>query len=320
MPTSVASAFKGAGLRAQGVVQWRSPVPVAAPGVYIVALTAEADDITATRGRCPISQDAVSGLLDLRPELRVDGSRPDAVALASRLASCWLPDEVIVYIGLAGTSLTTRVAQYYATPLGARRPHAGGWPLKTLSVLDRLWVHYSACDDTDGAERAMVDAFIGGVSASSRASLCDPQVPLPFANLQVPRGPRKQHGITGAREPANRSEPEPSGGATRRGRGTAGAVAIPAGAYRTQRMTAKDIEAGQVRVPRAAKQLLPNARCELTFRLRGRLMTARWDPRTGPDRERSGVLRLGRARLEDLVSEDEVLAVWVGPSGQLELS
>jgi len=65
------------------------------------------------------------------------GRRPSADAFAARIASFWLPDEPIVYIGLA-TSLRSRVSGFYRTPIGARRPHAGGWLLKTLSILDRL--------------------------------------------------------------------------------------------------------------------------------------------------------------------------------------
>ncbi|OBJ86648.1 hypothetical protein [Mycobacterium asiaticum] len=140
-------------------------------------------------------------LLDVRPELLLDGRRPDTVTLADRLASMWLADETVLYIGLAGTSVAKRVRQYYKTPLGARKPHAGGWPLKTLANLDQLWVHYARCASVDAAERAMLDTFASGVSASARAALCDPDVPLPFANLTVPRGARKRHGISGAREP-----------------------------------------------------------------------------------------------------------------------
>jgi hypothetical protein len=67
------------------------------------------------------------------------------------------------------------VGDYYKTPLGARRPHAGGWPLKTLSILSELCVHYAPCADPNAAELTMLDAFIGGVSASSRAALRDPK-------------------------------------------------------------------------------------------------------------------------------------------------
>lgn len=116
----------------------------------------------------------------------------------------WLGDEVVVYIGLAGTSLRRRVGDYYKTPLGARPPHAGGWPLKTLSVLDQLRVHFAPCADPDDAEHAMLEAFQNAVSAGSRAALHDPTSPLPFANLEWGPGQRKRHGITGAREPPKR--------------------------------------------------------------------------------------------------------------------
>src|SRR5438105_3398685 len=46
--------------------------------------------------------------------------------VAERVSSFWIPDEVVLYVGLAGSSLGRRLARYYATALGARSPHAGG--------------------------------------------------------------------------------------------------------------------------------------------------------------------------------------------------
>jgi hypothetical protein len=57
------------------------------------------------------------------------------------------------------------------------------------------------------------------------------------------------------------------------------------------------------------KTLLPRAKSEIEINLRGRLVRGSWDPRMGPDRERSGVLRVGRPALRGLVQENEVLAV-----------
>ena len=42
---------------------------------------------------------------------------------ARRISGFWLPEQVILYTGLAGQPLCTRVRQYYTTPLGAKRPH-----------------------------------------------------------------------------------------------------------------------------------------------------------------------------------------------------
>jgi hypothetical protein len=81
------------------------------------------------------------------------------------------------------TSLSDRVEQYYQTPIGARRPHAGGYFLKLLSNLDRLWVHYALCRDPSAAEDSMLRQFCERVSLDSKRALLDPAHPFPFANL-----------------------------------------------------------------------------------------------------------------------------------------
>jgi len=47
----------------------------------------------------------VQELLDARPERRLDRARASAQEIAARLARFWFPDEVVVYIGCAGTSV-----------------------------------------------------------------------------------------------------------------------------------------------------------------------------------------------------------------------
>jgi len=208
MPSSVRSLFAAAGLEPEGVCRWQTRLPFAEPGVYVVASTDDTDAVLAASAAFPTSEAAIRELLDVRPELRLDGKRPDAAALTGRLAECWLGDEVTLYIGLAGTSLARRVGDYYSTPLGAKRPHAGGWPLKTLATLGDLSVYFARCSDPANAENEMLRAFVEGVSQQSRSTLHDPSLPIPFANLEWPKGTRKKHGITGAREPASaRAQP-----------------------------------------------------------------------------------------------------------------
>ena len=110
-------------------------------------------------------------LLDVRhAELNLDGQRPDAAQLGARLAGFWCADEVVLYGGRAGprgrvsvSELSDRVAEYYATPLGARSPHAGAWPLKTLAILSSLYVHYGYCADDRGAQNADARPLRGAV-------------------------------------------------------------------------------------------------------------------------------------------------------------
>ena len=166
--------------------------------MYVVSLSAEVDR-TAGFPEAPLSSAAIQTLLKVRPKLTVDGGLPTATMLAERIGSFWLPDEGVLYVGLAGTSLRSRVSQYYKTPLGARRPHAGGWFLKTLANLDELFVHYARADVPSAAEDAMLGCFCATVSNAALARLPDPAHPFPFANLEWPRGVRKAHGIRGAR-------------------------------------------------------------------------------------------------------------------------
>jgi antitoxin component HigA of HigAB toxin-antitoxin module len=94
---------------------------------------------------------------------------------------------------------------------------------------------------------------------------------------------------------------------------------IGTGGNRTQNVTAKDLAAGIIRIPQATKRLLPDQRTDLSVTLRGSHLQLRYDPRNGPDRNRSGVLRVGKHRLNDLVSEGDVFTVIVQPTGAVIL-
>lgn len=200
MPSTVSGVFAAAGLEPEGVVRWGDPAGDERGGVYVVALTDQLDAMELLPA-APISDAAIDELLAARPELTLDGRRPSRRGLADRVAAFWLSDETIIYIGLA-TSLRSRVRGFYKTPIGAKRPHSGGWFLKTLADPYRLYVHFARVADFDAAEIAMLEAFVDGVAPKTRAALADPEHPWPFANLEVRRGGRKirkRHGIKGAR-------------------------------------------------------------------------------------------------------------------------
>jgi TDG/mug DNA glycosylase family protein len=88
---------------------------------------------------------------------------------------------------------------------------------------------------------------------------------------------------------------------------------------RSQPITAHDIEAGMIRLPREAKRFFPAEKSTIEVVLRGVRLTASYDPRTGPDRDRSAVLRVGTAPLRRLVRENEILRVRRGLGGILLL-
>ena len=114
--------------------------------MYVVALSHRVDSASGSLRHCPLSMAAIDELLSVRPELWVDGRRPTPSELAGRLEAMWLPDEVVLDTGLAGTSLRRRVGDYYATPLRDCR-RAGGKASRSAPVApQRQFMSGSPCE------------------------------------------------------------------------------------------------------------------------------------------------------------------------------
>lgn len=332
VPSSVAGLLASAGLKASGCVRWRSPVPEMATGVYLVSLSASAEGVGGARSDAPIDPAALGELIRACPDLTLDDRHgPAAEQLSHRLASYWLPDECVLYIGLAGQALRTRVRQYYATPLGASRPHAGGWWLKTLALLDELYVHYAVTTDYKAAEETMLRVFAANLSGRARAALPVGAPAMPFANLRDGDWRRRSHGIGNATSGPRRAarthpgvglpDPESASADHVRSASTAtqSTASKPPSAHRTQNVTEADIRAGRVRIPRGvAKTPLPSRPCTVALTIHGRQLECRWDPRYGPP-ERSGVISVGKAAAASLLAPGDVLALSVTPDGVIEL-
>lgn len=199
-----AELLRSVGLMADGPVTWGRPVPSASPGVYVI----EWPDALES---APVELTLVGKWLERLPSLRLDGRRPTSREVAARLHAFWLPGQTVVYVGMTTASIGGRVGAYYRTPLGDRKPHAGGHWLKTLRGLDRARVWWAPTTAAEEYEDALLSAFAGGVDASPEAAprLADRSVILPFANLQTATGVRKTHGISGAVEPAPLAVPAP---------------------------------------------------------------------------------------------------------------
>jgi DNA-binding IclR family transcriptional regulator len=87
----------------------------------------------------------------------------------------------------------------------------------------------------------------------------------------------------------------------------------------TLRITAKDRDAGLIRVPNYAKHILPADRADTIIRLRGATLRARWNARRGPP-EYSGTLYVNRHMLDRLVEDNEVLTITIDDDGHIELN
>lgn len=92
-------------------------------------------------------------------------------------------------------------------------------------------------------------------------------------------------------------------------------TALPSDSALSQQVTKADLEAGIIRLPRTAKRFFPSAPTNVDVVLRGARAVGRYNPRTGPDRDRSAVLRLVGVELKQLIRPDEKLRVTRGLGG-----
>jgi len=201
MPISVASLIAQAGLTAEGLetVRWGIKPRLSKAGIYIVSTSHDPivnDNLFAS---APIDNDVLKFWLNKVTTLKVDSNAsPTFSQLRERLNQFWLPDESILYIGQTKSAkgVAGRVSQYYRTEIGERRPHLGGHWIKTLSILKQLFVHYFPDDTPIQTEESLLRAFVGQVSKQTLGNLRDKNLPIPFANLELEKGNKKNHGIS----------------------------------------------------------------------------------------------------------------------------
>jgi len=164
------------GLQVEGPILWGKPLVGTGPGVFIV-------ELPAPQAKVAIDPQAVRDWLSRAPDLRLDGKVPTVKELQTRLASFWLPDQAILYIGSSLKSVAARLTGMYKTPLGERRPQPAGYWLKTLHDLGKARIWWSPTTDPELYEDQLITAFVK-VAGSP-----------PYAML-TGAGHRRAHGLT----------------------------------------------------------------------------------------------------------------------------
>jgi transcription elongation factor GreA len=165
------------GLPVEGPILWGRPVSGSGPGVFIV-------ELPAPQSKVAIDPTAIREWLSRAPDLRLDGMRPTVAQLQSRLASFWLPDQPILFIGSSQKSVGARLAGMYKTPLGERRPQPTGYWLKTLRDFNKARIWWAPVSDPELYEDSLLESFIKTAGS------------LPFAVLTTPGGKGRVHGLT----------------------------------------------------------------------------------------------------------------------------
>jgi hypothetical protein len=166
-------------------------------------------------------------------------------------------------------------------------------------LLGRAGVAPGLCDDLDGVPTFLLSGPYASVPDTER-------IDRELTALLHSLGNSKSSRVRGKRKPSatkNKSRTSTRAGAKR---------------GRTQRVTAADLRHHRIRFPKAAKWLFPAQHSQLRVDLRGTLLDAHYDPRLGPDRERSAVLVFG-TDVSPLILPDEVLTIRVGTGGVIRL-
>jgi hypothetical protein len=195
MPTPVSALFAHVGLPVKGPIPFGLAPPSLKPGIYIVSDNDSAVTVSLTR-MPSFRADRLREWIKRAREMNVAATRarPTVDVLQRVLTSWWLKDEPALYIGMTTRPLGKRVLEFAKTPIGAGRPHAGGFWLQTLG--SPLFVFWAECDQPDHAEDSMLALFANGVSDNTRRELPDMSRVMPWANLEWPRGARKPHGLS----------------------------------------------------------------------------------------------------------------------------
>lgn len=201
MATTINALLKTAGLdpRQLKTAKWGQPLDSNSIGIYIISTCGQPDQNSNLYDQAPIDENTLRFWLSKVPSFQIDKApNPTINDLKKRLSGFWFPDENIVYIGQteSGGGLRSRVNQYYRTELGERKPHTGGNWIKTLNILNQLFVHYIDDKTPPATEENLLHVFVKQVSDKTKNKLVDPLLPIPFANLELEKGNRKRHGIS----------------------------------------------------------------------------------------------------------------------------
>lgn len=195
MTITVKKLFDSVGIEIMGQVKWNERIECNLPGVYCVSISNKSDKLK-TIEEFPVALEIIEEWIKYVPNMRIDDKIPTVEAVVQRLNKFWLPNETILYIGKAGKSLRQRVNQYYKTKLGDRSPHAGGHWLKTLNNLNELNIFWTTSEEIDAEEleQELIRKFVASINYKSE--LYDGEHSFPFANIEYPKGNRKNHGIS----------------------------------------------------------------------------------------------------------------------------
>ncbi len=200
--TTVKQLFNKFDISGFNQVSWGMGFNEKSQGVYIVSTSNNPDKHFGITDRPNFDDEQIKLWISKLSNFQVDNNPATLTNIKNRLTDFWFPDESILYIGKAParkseSGISKRVSEYFTTSIGNGGAHSGGQWIKTLKDLNTFTVYYAACDKPGEVEHKMLEFFMTNVSKTTRATLYDKELPIPFANIKFTGN--KNHGLKNQR-------------------------------------------------------------------------------------------------------------------------
>jgi len=164
------------GFKLEGSLRWGEKIPCKKQGIYIVLTpNKKATNLIFNRG-------AINLWIKKVANMEVGTEKPTFENLSTELKRFWFNNEIILYVGQTSQPIRTRVNQYYKTEIGERKPHSGGYWIKTLAFLNDCLVFWKACDHPKEIETKILTFFHHQFSDKN---ISKENLIIPFANLEI---------------------------------------------------------------------------------------------------------------------------------------
>lgn len=183
MRISIKNIEEETSLKLQGPLKWGKIIPSESQGIYIVVTPKEAIS------KLNFDKQIIDLWIQKVPNMRINNEEPTYYNLTNEIKKYWLKDEIILYVGKTTQPIQTRVNQYYQTEIGERKPHSGGYWIKTLSFLNDCLIYWAECDNPEITEEKILRFFHNKLS---NKDISKENLVLPFANLEIHLHDKKQ--------------------------------------------------------------------------------------------------------------------------------
>ena len=164
--------------------KWGEGIESTSRGVYIISTSKDILALEPYFEAAPFNNASILNWIEKDDKLKIDGKPATLLNIKEKLESFWLADETILYIGKSNSKMGIRqhLSRIYNLGLGnEHRITTASW-VKTLNILNDLYVHYISCNHPDEKKLELISTFNLQLSKKSKKKLKSKAYENPFAN------------------------------------------------------------------------------------------------------------------------------------------